>query len=321
MTDFTFATITFNHEDLIIDHLESIKYLITKYGRGYQFELVISDDCSTDDTVNCCRKWIELNRNLFEKTHLLESKKNSGIVHNCLRALNSITSSRYKLLAGDDLYYCNNIFNVLGDYDLVSSYPIALINNSVSIPITDRFIYRCSKLQYMDSVRLSKLVKKGENILYTPAVFYNSELIRDTKAQQYVSKYKYLEDVTLHYYLFALSKKKIRINYHDMPYVYYRVDSGVSQSKDNSYKKEYLKEYELFKKNIGISPWKRLLNNLNIHYYKREFHLKINELIVAGKVASPNIRRANYLKTMDNARIHLEKIRQNSIDYRNNSKI
>ena len=42
MKEFTFAAITYNHSDCIIEHLESLKKLVQKYGREYLNNLIIS---------------------------------------------------------------------------------------------------------------------------------------------------------------------------------------------------------------------------------------------------------------------------------------
>ena len=51
MKEFTFGVFTYNQEQFIFENLESIKYQIEKYGGGTSFSLVMSDDCSQDNTV------------------------------------------------------------------------------------------------------------------------------------------------------------------------------------------------------------------------------------------------------------------------------
>ena len=62
---FTFLTITYNQENLIIEHLEGIKYQIENHGKNHRFKYILGDDCSTDSTVKLVEEWIKLNSKLF----------------------------------------------------------------------------------------------------------------------------------------------------------------------------------------------------------------------------------------------------------------
>ena len=43
---FTFLTVAYNHEKFILEHLESIRYLVNNYGDGIDVSIIINDDCS-----------------------------------------------------------------------------------------------------------------------------------------------------------------------------------------------------------------------------------------------------------------------------------
>ena len=79
MKEFTFAAITYNHSDCIIEHLESLKKLVQKYGRVYLNNLIISDDASKDNTVELAKKWIEQNRSLFNDAKVPCQEKIRGL--------------------------------------------------------------------------------------------------------------------------------------------------------------------------------------------------------------------------------------------------
>jgi len=81
----------------ILDALESIKE------QSYSnIELIISDDCSTDNTVNVCLQWINRNENRFVRVKLITSPVNTGVSQNVNRGLYEATGDWIKLLAGDD---------------------------------------------------------------------------------------------------------------------------------------------------------------------------------------------------------------------------
>ena len=90
--------ITYNSSKYVLETLESIK------AQTYQnIELIISDDCSTDNTVEICREWIEQNKSRFIRTVLLEAPINTGISANCNRAEAVCQGEWVKPIAGDDI--------------------------------------------------------------------------------------------------------------------------------------------------------------------------------------------------------------------------
>lgn len=90
--------VTYNSSAFIIETLESVK--AQTYPR---IELIISDDCSKDDTVMLCREWIAKNGERFERTELIEAKKNTGVSGNLNRAEAACTGEWVKMLDGDDV--------------------------------------------------------------------------------------------------------------------------------------------------------------------------------------------------------------------------
>ena len=106
--DFTFAVLTYNQEKFILQHLESIKYQIMKFGVDINVNLVVSDDGSKDNTIFLVEKWTNENYELFNDIKILKSTVNQGIVHNYIRLLDNIKTEKFKILAGDDIYFKNS---------------------------------------------------------------------------------------------------------------------------------------------------------------------------------------------------------------------
>jgi glycosyltransferase involved in cell wall biosynthesis len=96
--------ITYNSSKYVLETLESAKAQTYK-----NIELIITDDCSTDDTVEICRKWIIENSDRFVRTELLTADKNTGIAPNCNRGIHVATGVWMKTVAGDDLLLANCI--------------------------------------------------------------------------------------------------------------------------------------------------------------------------------------------------------------------
>lgn len=89
--------ITYNSATTVIDTLESIK------AQTYpNIELIISDDCSEDNTIALCRNWIEKNSYRFVRTEIITVEKNTGPTANGDRSIRACNGEWIKILAGDD---------------------------------------------------------------------------------------------------------------------------------------------------------------------------------------------------------------------------
>ena len=91
--------ITYNSSEYIIEGLESVKAQTYK-----NLELIISDDCSIDNTVELCREWLEKNKGHFVRTELVTTDKNTGVAGNCNRAVRACKGEWIKMLSGDDKF-------------------------------------------------------------------------------------------------------------------------------------------------------------------------------------------------------------------------
>ncbi|EKB49153.1 glycosyltransferase [Cecembia lonarensis] len=118
--------ITYNSAKFVLETLESAK------AQTYQnIELIISDDCSSDNTIEICKEWLKENKDRFVNTELITVGKNTGIPANCNRGVKASKGEWIKLIAGDDLIdetlvseYLKKI-SILGDnFILCSNYRI-----------------------------------------------------------------------------------------------------------------------------------------------------------------------------------------------------
>lgn len=90
--------ITYNSAKFVLETLESIK------AQTYQnIELIISDDCSTDNTVELCQKWVDENKERFVRTQIITSDVNTGVSANGNRGRAACQGEWIKGIAGDDL--------------------------------------------------------------------------------------------------------------------------------------------------------------------------------------------------------------------------
>jgi len=145
--------IVYNSAKTVIDTLDSI------YNQTYpNIELIVSDDWSTDNTVEICRQWIEEHKDRFVRTELLTVEKNTGISANCNRAQEACQGEWVKGIAGDDLlledcvetfltYVQNNpsahfLFSPIkvigGDLYVISEYEKMFRDRSILLSTQDR---------------------------------------------------------------------------------------------------------------------------------------------------------------------------------------
>ena len=90
--------ITYNSAKTIVDTLDSI------YNQTYKnIELIISDDCSLDDTIKVCEEWIDSHKDRFVRTKIITTGYNTGLSANQNRALKECHGEWIKDFDGDDV--------------------------------------------------------------------------------------------------------------------------------------------------------------------------------------------------------------------------
>lgn len=94
----TVCLLTYNSAEFVRETLDSIKNQTY-----HDIRLVISDDFSSDDTVDICRAWLGEHRDRFASAVLLTTDTNTGVTANCNRAVRAAEGRWVKLIAGDDI--------------------------------------------------------------------------------------------------------------------------------------------------------------------------------------------------------------------------
>ncbi|MCI1966660.1 MAG: glycosyltransferase [Oscillospiraceae bacterium] len=89
--------VTYNHTRFIEEALQSVLNQKT----DFDFDIIVADDCSTDDTVEKIRK---LEQRTTIPFRYLKSQKNLGITKNYQRAFHASTAEYIAVLEGDDIW-------------------------------------------------------------------------------------------------------------------------------------------------------------------------------------------------------------------------
>ena len=173
------TVVTYNSSKYVLETLESI------FNQTYpRLELIVSDDCSTDNTVQLCKEWIEGHKERFERTLVLEIDHNTGVSANLNRADAACQGEWCKGIAGDDLLLPNCVQDCM---DYVTSHPdddiVCLFGGMegfgerVTIDeqyknINSFFFDLTAKGQYLT------LVNQG-NMVFAPTCFHNLKKYRE----------------------------------------------------------------------------------------------------------------------------------------------
>lgn len=170
------SIITYNSAKYIAELLDSV------YNQTYQnIEVVISDDCSKDNTVEVCRKWIAEHPNRFSRFELLEAEVNQGVCANANRAIGACRGEWVKNIAGDDVLPPNSIQEYVNFVIVHSDCEICLAKmkpfgvdekaNEYCERCLDAMFKKFSKptkeLQYREALK--------NHILPGPGLFFNRE--------------------------------------------------------------------------------------------------------------------------------------------------
>lgn len=222
---FTFGVLTYNQEKEVIATLNSIKYQVEQYGSGYSCRLIITDDCSKDNTVLSCRKWLEENKGLFEDYEIKTNKNNVGTVKNYNYILDKIDDHPFKIIAGDDLIAHNNIFAsaaLNNKHTLFCGFKLMFRGTDLVVYNDDIFrqFYLIKKKKRTKDKNLS-LLKMGF-VISTPQTLYSKELYDISGAKEFNSTFRLFEDNPT-WYCMLKNVNDIVLEFAEYPIVIYRL--------------------------------------------------------------------------------------------------
>ena len=165
--------VTYNSPKIVIETLESVRTQTYP-----NLSLVITDDCSTDKTLELCEWWVERNRGRFVDVTIVHSDYNTGISANGNRGDNACKTEWVKGIAGDDLLLpdCidNNMKYVMEHPDTVylfSKYEVFHKKRGDFLFNSDYSFFDLSPEE-----QLYKLIES--NHIIAPTLFYNVDKCR-----------------------------------------------------------------------------------------------------------------------------------------------
>ena len=212
----------YNSDDTIVRTLDSVK--AQDYPR---IELIITDDCSRDNTVPTVKKWIKENKDCLYDIKLITSDVNTGIVGNSNRALEKANGKYIEFLAADDFMAPDAISQYVSFYEEHSDQlPIARVKLfSDDGPLDEnvqKYCERCYALARQPYKEQYQQLLMKNWIVAPAAAFFPVELMK--RLGGYDEAYRWMED-----YPFSLKcmSKGYGFGLIDKELIYYRI-SGQS---------------------------------------------------------------------------------------------
>lgn len=228
------AIITYNSSKTVLETLDST--LKQSYG-SKNIELIISDDASSDNTVEIVNKWIASHKDFFHKVIFIQNSINRGVSANINTAWKAVSSEWVKSIAGDDLLHERcielNVKYIKDNSDckiLFSKMQMfGRFNHIIPTPYNARLFDKNSKQQY------NWLRTFSFNM--APSAFISHKLLEEVGYAN--ETYRMIEDLPL---WLKITKAGHKLYYTDVVTVYYRIDDSISVPKDKYINELFLKD-------------------------------------------------------------------------------
>lgn len=190
--------ITYNSSQYVIETLESVKR------QSYSdIELIVSDDCSTDNTYDLCKRWLKENTSRFKRSILVKTDKNGGICHNYNNGLKYARGEWIKYIAGDDILrdncietYVNKVINYTEKIYICRQQHFSKQNEILEISPSFKF-----PLEGKTKNKKIKIRKQINFILQHGTIIPGPTLFIERKTLQslggFEEKYPFIEDYPL----------------------------------------------------------------------------------------------------------------------------
>lgn len=179
--------ITYNHEKYISEAIDGVLKQIT----NFTYELIIAEDCGTDNTRKIC---LEYQEKFPDKIKLLLPENNLGVLRNFTECIYSANGKYIALCEGDD--YWTDPYKLQKQVDLFEKDPdIGLVYtdydllNTLSGKINENVIFN-SKKQSFEGAGLIKQIFQGKVPIATPTICFRADLLNHIPLNDFV-KFKF----------------------------------------------------------------------------------------------------------------------------------
>lgn len=233
----TIVVATYHSSKYVLETLESVKLQTWQ-----NIELIISDDCSTDNTVDICQRWLEGNKTRFVRAELITVPQNTGVSANCNRCIRAAAGDWIKFIAGDDILLPGcmeaNVAFVKENPGANAIFSqVRLYLNEFKEQSFLRIVPANHPMNIMDpgfsATDQHRLLLLSDRITFTPSVFLNKAALLSVGG--YDEENRLIEDYPM---WLKLTKAGNKLFFFSQPTVGYRMHNAAANN---------LEDYGLFK--------------------------------------------------------------------------
>ena len=213
------VVLSYNSSSTIIETLDSVKKQTYS-----NIELIITDDGSSDTSIDICKEWLHLNGKFFSQYNLVTVKANTGLPANCNRALYASKGEWIKFIAADDTLKKECIEININFISQNSEVEILQTNADMYIDVFEEANYKSTLpvnfKEFFDIKEGNKQYAFLKNVGYalcTPAMFIKTSIIK--KVGGFDERFRLMEDLPL---WLNLTKTGVRFYHHPVSTVNYR---------------------------------------------------------------------------------------------------
>lgn len=319
---FAFLVVTYNHQDYILEHLESIKFLVQAHGEGLNIDLIVNDDCSKDNTRNLVDQWLQLNVVLFRHIKTIYNPQNLGTCASVNNMLSHVVADRCKITAGDDVYSFENIFELTQhtpDVAILSGRALHLFGDQLGVDRISDILTFATQVIYENDT----LLHRFKHISYSnaPNILYATECLLHPNVRAYLVRFDVTEDWPLQVAI-ARQFPERRFKLIDKVLVYYRRTVGSTYIVANQrFVKDKIKIYDdlisnenLWLERLRLASRKfcfrvngrfmKRIFNIDLYFYTVASMLSLNKYLFLRKTSITNIEkhRSHYVTIKNNAK-------------------
>lgn len=258
---FSVAVITYNQEEYISQTLDSI----LNQQHDYKYEIVVGEDCSTDNTKKIIEEYVEKYPDIIKP---LYNNPNKGLINNYFNVINNCQGKYIMECAGDDYWLSGKV---------KSQIEFMENNPEVGMCYTKAKFWNENKQKYekkffgSDIESFNKLLTTGNKV---PAL---SVCLRKNLVEQYVNEIKPQEKNWLmeDYPMWLWFSHECKVKFFDEVTAVYRVlaesaSHSVDVEKKNRFVESYYEIIKYFSQKYE-SPnksWDENEHKFNIIYYR-----------------------------------------------------
>jgi glycosyltransferase involved in cell wall biosynthesis len=223
---------TYNSAKYIVETLESAR------AQTYNnIELIVTDDCSGDNTVDIVESWIMKHSAGFVRTELISTSVNTGIPANCNRGIKKSDGEWVKIIAGDDILTdtCVATFIkatetnparrfIASDMYYMNANGEIVENNDIRYNAIRGYFFS------LKPERQLKLYARFPLFLNSPSFFMHKSTLQSIN--YFDEEFRIYDDLPL---IFKILEKGIHIDYIDKKTVKYRIyENSLSRTKNKT---------------------------------------------------------------------------------------